>query len=92
MLGLIREGPLLPDSVGLNANQRHGPGPWRLAHCGVVSAGPLPLSRGANPAGGVLTTARDVGNYFIALLNGGVFEGRAGNSVGGLPVRGRGPR
>jgi CubicO group peptidase (beta-lactamase class C family) len=42
---------------------------------GVVTAGPLPLSRGSNPAGGVLTTARDVGNYFVALLNGGVFEG-----------------
>jgi CubicO group peptidase (beta-lactamase class C family) len=42
---------------------------------GIVTAGPLPLSRGSNPAGGVLTTARDVGNYFVALLNGGVFEG-----------------
>src|SRR5919202_1588172 len=42
---------------------------------GVVSAGPLPHSRAANPGGGVLTTARDVGNYFVALLNGGTFEG-----------------
>jgi CubicO group peptidase (beta-lactamase class C family) len=42
---------------------------------GVVSAGPLPLSRAANPGGGVLSTARDVGNYFVALLNGGAFGG-----------------
>jgi CubicO group peptidase (beta-lactamase class C family) len=42
---------------------------------GIVTAGPLPLSRGSNPAGGVLTTAREVGNYFVALLNDGVFEG-----------------
>ena len=42
---------------------------------GVVSAGPLPLSRAANPGGGVLSTARDVGSYFVALLNGGAFGG-----------------
>jgi CubicO group peptidase (beta-lactamase class C family) len=42
---------------------------------GVVTSGPLPLSRGSNPAGGVLTTAREVGNYFVALLNDGVFKG-----------------
>jgi CubicO group peptidase (beta-lactamase class C family) len=42
---------------------------------GAVSAGPVPLARGGNPAGGVLTTARDVGHYLVALLNDGTFEG-----------------
>jgi CubicO group peptidase (beta-lactamase class C family) len=42
---------------------------------GIVSAGPSALSRGANPGGGVLTTSNDVGHYFVALLNSGVFEG-----------------
>lgn len=42
---------------------------------GAVSAGPVPLSRGGNPAGGVLTTGRDVGNYLVAMLNDGTFEG-----------------
>jgi CubicO group peptidase (beta-lactamase class C family) len=52
---------------------------WGLAGYGksrgVVSAGPVPLSRGGNPAGGVLTTARDVGHYLVAMLNDGTFEG-----------------
>jgi CubicO group peptidase (beta-lactamase class C family) len=51
---------------------------------GFVSAGPLPLSRAANPGGGVLTTARDVGNYFVALLNGGAFEGTRVISPGSI--------
>ena len=42
---------------------------------GEVSAGPVPLSRGGNPAGGVLTTGRDVGHYLTAMLNDGTFEG-----------------
>ncbi len=42
---------------------------------GAVSAGPVPLSRGGNPAGGVLTTSRDVGHYLVAMLNDGTFEG-----------------
>jgi CubicO group peptidase (beta-lactamase class C family) len=42
---------------------------------GVVSPGPVPLSRGSNPAAGVLTTARDAGHYLTAMLNDGTFEG-----------------
>lgn len=42
---------------------------------GQVSVGPVPLSRGGNPAGGVLTTGRDVSHYLVALLNDGTFEG-----------------
>ena len=42
---------------------------------GAVLPGPHALSRGGNPAGGLITTARDVGNYFIALLNDGAFDG-----------------
>ena len=42
-------------------------GKWR----GDVRPGAMPLSRGNNPAGGLITTARDVGNYLTALLNGG---------------------
>jgi CubicO group peptidase (beta-lactamase class C family) len=38
---------------------------------GVVRPGPL----APYPAGGVMTTAGDVGHYFIALLNGGSYEG-----------------
>jgi CubicO group peptidase (beta-lactamase class C family) len=41
---------------------------------GRVYAGALPLSRGNNPAGGVLTTGHDVGHYLIAMLNGGTFQ------------------
>jgi CubicO group peptidase (beta-lactamase class C family) len=46
---------------------------WGLAgyskRHGVVGAGPVPLSRGNNPAGGVLTTGRDVGHYLIAIMS-----------------------
>ena len=42
---------------------------------GVVSSGRVPLSRGNNPAGGLVTTARDIGNYLTALLNGGTYQG-----------------
>ncbi len=38
---------------------------------GVVHPGP----QAPFPAGGVMTTAGDVGHYFIALLNGGSYEG-----------------
>jgi CubicO group peptidase (beta-lactamase class C family) len=59
---------------------------------GLVSAGPSPLSRGGNPGGGVLTSAGDVGHYFIALLNGGAFEGTqviSSASIDQLMVRSR---
>jgi len=52
---------------------------WGLAGYGksrgAVSVGPVPLSRGGNPAGGVLTTGRDVSHYLVAMLNDGTFEG-----------------
>jgi CubicO group peptidase (beta-lactamase class C family) len=44
---------------------------------GSVISGPAPLSRGNNPAGGLLTTARDAGKYLIALLNGGALDDAA---------------
>ena len=42
---------------------------------GVVAPAPTALSRGIGPAGMVVTTATDVGQYFVALLNGGVANG-----------------
>ncbi len=42
---------------------------------GAISTGPVPLSRGGNPAGGVLTTGRDVSHYLLAMLNDGTFDG-----------------
>jgi CubicO group peptidase (beta-lactamase class C family) len=41
---------------------------------GVVSPGPMPLSRGNNPAGGLVSTAHDIGSYLTALLNGGALQ------------------
>jgi CubicO group peptidase (beta-lactamase class C family) len=38
---------------------------------GVIRPGPMALY----PAGGILTTAGDVGHYLVALLNGGSYEG-----------------
>ena len=38
---------------------------------GAISPGPMALY----PAGGILTTAGDVGHYFVALLNDGSYEG-----------------
>jgi CubicO group peptidase (beta-lactamase class C family) len=40
-------------------------------YSGVVSPGPL----APYPTGGVMTSAGDVGHYFVALLNGGTYEG-----------------
>jgi CubicO group peptidase (beta-lactamase class C family) len=42
---------------------------------GVVVPAPIVLSRGIGPAGMVVTTATDVGRYFVALLNGGAANG-----------------
>jgi CubicO group peptidase (beta-lactamase class C family) len=42
---------------------------------GVVAPAPVVLSRGIGPAGMVVTTAADVGRYFLALLNGGEANG-----------------
>jgi CubicO group peptidase (beta-lactamase class C family) len=42
---------------------------------GVVAPAPIVLSRGIGPAGMVVTTATDVGQYFVALLNGGEADG-----------------
>jgi len=36
---------------------------------GVVAPAPVVLSRGMGPAGMVVTTSNDVGQYFVALLN-----------------------
>jgi CubicO group peptidase (beta-lactamase class C family) len=38
---------------------------------GVVGPAPVVLSRGIGPAGMVVSTSNDVGQYFVALLNGG---------------------
>jgi CubicO group peptidase (beta-lactamase class C family) len=53
---------------------------WGWAHGyakrrGVVVPAPVVLSRGIGPAGMVVTTATDVGQYFVALLNGGAANG-----------------
>jgi CubicO group peptidase (beta-lactamase class C family) len=42
---------------------------------GVVVPAPIVLSRGIGPAGMVVSTATDLGRYFIALLNGGAANG-----------------
>jgi CubicO group peptidase (beta-lactamase class C family) len=54
---------------------------WGWAHGyakrrGVVAPAPIVLSRGIGPAGMLVTTATDVGQYFVALLNGGTANGR----------------
>jgi CubicO group peptidase (beta-lactamase class C family) len=41
---------------------------------GVVDARPMPIWPGYRPAGGLFTTANDVGRYFVALLHGGELD------------------
>ncbi len=51
---------------------------------GVVTSGPVPFSRGYGPAGMLITTANDVGRYFVMLLNGGAVDGSPIISSGSL--------
>ena len=40
-------------------------------YSGIVSPGPM----APYPTGGVMTSASDIGHYFVALLNGGTYQG-----------------
>jgi CubicO group peptidase (beta-lactamase class C family) len=54
--------------------EQHGLAQGYLKQRGVISPGPLNISRGQAPAGLLLTSAHDTANYFLMLLSGGQFD------------------